>query len=230
MGLFIWDVEPSKIFLGDTPISKVFLWDTQIRPSEVPALCFTANTAGSKINMTKVWTPTDRSLETSTDGNTWTAYTFGTDITLTNVGDKVYWRSTSETDTWLSTSSSNYYKFVMSGSIKGSWDVTYLLNKNWGVSTIPNNYCFNRLFTGCSSLTQAPELPSTTLESNCYYYMFYWCTGLVQAPKLPATTLTNNCYYSMFQDCTWLTTAPELPATTLATYCYYYIFKKWSEV
>lgn len=32
MWLFLWDSEPSKIFVGDTPISKVFLWDTQIRP------------------------------------------------------------------------------------------------------------------------------------------------------------------------------------------------------
>lgn len=33
MGLFIWDAQPSKIFVGDTPISKCFLWDTQVRPS-----------------------------------------------------------------------------------------------------------------------------------------------------------------------------------------------------
>jgi len=33
MWLFLWDSEPSKIFVGDTPISKVFLWDTQVRPS-----------------------------------------------------------------------------------------------------------------------------------------------------------------------------------------------------
>ena len=33
MWLFIWDSQPSKIFVGDTPISKVFLWDTQVRPS-----------------------------------------------------------------------------------------------------------------------------------------------------------------------------------------------------
>jgi hypothetical protein len=33
MWLFVWDSEPSKIFVGDTAISKCFLWDTQIRPS-----------------------------------------------------------------------------------------------------------------------------------------------------------------------------------------------------
>ena len=54
----------------------------------------------------------------------------------------------------------------------------------------------------------------------CYSYMFYGCTSLTQAPKLPATTLAYGCYYYMFYNCTSLTTAPELPATTLATYCY----------
>ena len=33
MGLFLWDSEPSKIFVGDTAISKVFLWDAQVRPT-----------------------------------------------------------------------------------------------------------------------------------------------------------------------------------------------------
>jgi hypothetical protein len=33
MWLFLWDSEPSKIFVGDTPISKCFLWDTQVRPT-----------------------------------------------------------------------------------------------------------------------------------------------------------------------------------------------------
>ena len=33
MWLFLWDSEPSKIFVGDTPISKIFLWDTQVRPT-----------------------------------------------------------------------------------------------------------------------------------------------------------------------------------------------------
>lgn len=36
MWLFLWDSEPSKIFVGDTSISKVFLWDTQVRPSYTP--------------------------------------------------------------------------------------------------------------------------------------------------------------------------------------------------
>ena len=34
------------------------------------------------------------------------------------------------------------------------------------------NYCYNAMFYGCTSLTQAPALPATTLASYCYDYMF----------------------------------------------------------
>ena len=84
--------------------------------------------------------------------------------------------------------------------------------------------CYSSLFQGCTSLTQAPELPATTLASNCYSGMFYGCTSLTRAPELPATTLADFCYSSLFQGCTSLTQAPELPATTLASICYSSMF------
>ena len=80
--------------------------------------------------------------------------------------------------------------------------------------------CYAYMFYGCTSLTQAPALPATTLAVSCYAYMFYGCTSLTQAPALPATTLAVSCYYSMFYGCTSLTQAPALPATTLAVNCY----------
>jgi hypothetical protein len=60
------------------------------------------------------------------------------------------------------------------------------------------------MFYGCTSLTQAPELPATTLDNSCYNELFRGCTSLTQAPELPATTLESNCYYSMFLGCTSL--------------------------
>ena len=86
--------------------------------------------------------------------------------------------------------------------------------------------CYKYMFSGCSSLTQAPELPATTLAYGCYYCMFSGCASLTQAPALPATTLANSCYSSMFHGCTKLTQAPVLPATTLANYCYRSMFNK----
>ena len=85
--------------------------------------------------------------------------------------------------------------------------------------------CYRTMFSGCTSLTQAPALPATTLADYCYAYMFSGCTSLTQAPALPATTLASNCYYYMFFVCTSLTQAPALPATTLASNCYYNMFK-----
>jgi hypothetical protein len=80
------------------------------------------------------------------------------------------------------------------------------------------------MFSNCTSLTTAPELPATTLANGCYGSMFLQCTSLTTAPELPATALTPRCYYSMFNGCTNLITAPELPAETLANNCYERMF------
>jgi hypothetical protein len=39
-------------------------------------------------------------------------------------------------------------------------------------------------------------LPATTLSNNCYYYMFGY-TGLTEAPELPATTLAHSWFGSV---------------------------------
>ena len=95
-----------------------------------------------------------------------------------------------------------------------------------GNHPIMSDHCYNSMFQECDSLTQAPELPATTLTVSCYEYMFSGCKSLTQAPELPATTLANDCYRSMFAYCKSLTQIPELPATTLAVSCYEEMF--WS--
>lgn len=223
--------EPQKIYIWSTEIKAVYKWDTKVRPTwpDKDYLCFTANTAGSTVKLTKTWSPTSVTLETSTDWRTWTTYTIWDTITLTNVGDKVYWRNTSESDTKFSLSSNAVYKFSMTWSIAWSWDINFLLNKN-STTSLLWNYCFNSLFYGCASLTTAPKLPATTLTSYCYQHMFHDCSSLTTAPSLPATTLMWYCYYSMFQSCTGLTSLPKLPATTLTSYCYYRMFQSCSSI
>lgn len=194
-----------------------------------PALCFTANTAGSTVQLSRgtstSWSPYTVSLETSTDYQTWTNYSIDGKITLTNVWDKVWFRNKSETTTEFS-HTNWYWKFVMTWSIAWSWDVTYLLNKNW-TKTLSGltQGCLYGLFYWCTSLTTAPELPATTLSTHCYDNMFSWCTNLITAPELPATTLATYCYRYMFYWCTSLTTVPNLPATTLASNCYSRMFR-----
>ena len=89
-----------------------------------------------------------------------------------------------------------------------------------------NEQTFYSLFFNQSSLYDASllKLNAHNLANSCYSYMFQGCSSLTQAPELPATTLAQYCYSSMFQGCSSLTQAPELPATTLANYCYNYMF------
>ena len=164
-------------------------------------------------------------IRVSKDYKTWNDYTSGTEIEL-NPTDRVYIKSDYVKDT------GNNPRFVFNGDgaqlrargniaslIYGSNDA--YVNKY----TSTEEYCYNSMFRGCTSLTQASELPATTLASYCYNSMFNGCTSLTQAPELPATTLNDSCYNSMFYGCTSLTKAPELPATTLTWYCYNRMFE-----
>lgn len=91
--------------------------------------------------------------------------------------------------------------------------------------------CYYQMFSGCSELTQAPELPATKLYQNCYKSMFENCFNLVNAPtELPATTLAESCYDGMFFNCTSLVRAPYLPASQLEVTCYYQMFQYCSKL
>lgn len=91
-------------------------------------------------------------------------------------------------------------------------------------SVLQANSCCEGMFQYCTSLVTAPELPARYLANYCYVKMFQNCESLLNAPKLPATELEQSCYKMMFQHCESLVTAPELPATTLASYCYQEMF------
>ena len=52
------------------------------------ALCFTAKYNQSTIQLTKVGSPENINLQTSTDGKSWTRYTVGDTITVPNIGGK----------------------------------------------------------------------------------------------------------------------------------------------
>ena len=108
----------------------------------------------------------------------------------------------------------------------------YLFSGCTALSTAPElpamtlaDYCYYFMFNGCSSLTTAPKLSAMTLDVYCYAQMFLSCTSLTIAPALPATELKEACYYATFEGCTSLKTAPELNATTLVQGCYQKIFK-----
>ena len=78
---------------------------------------------------------------------------------------------------------------------------------------------FYGLFKSSTSLTDASGLllPATTLAEYCYQEMFSQCTSLTKAPVLPATTLVEYCYSNMFYRCTSLRSVTCL-ATDISAY------------
>ena len=199
---------------------------------------------------TKHW---DGTIEYFASDKTWTVWDGTT--TLSAVADDgeyiLYLRGTGNT---VITGSDSNYRWVFTGSdIKcignienlldyavvesgehptmASYCYYYMFNDCTSLTQAPalptmtlSNGCYQSMFQGCTSLTQAPELPATTLAKNCYMKMFFICKGLTQAPALPAMTLEESCYDNMFNNCTSLTQAPALPAMTLAKKCYFNMF------
>ncbi len=188
-------------------------------------LSFTATAASSSITLNKVGSPTSISLEYSPNKTAWIPYTIGETIPIAN-GNTVYLRKTANTvATQLSSSSSNYYKFVMTGSINGGGNIMSLLDKS-GVSTTVGNYCFYNLFRDCTVLKKSPKLSATSIGSYCYANMFYGCTSLLLSSELPATTLATYCYANMFYNCRVMINAPVLLATTIPAGSYYCMFQE----
>ena len=195
---------------------------TVVMPSVNP-LTFTSS-GETSISLIKNGSPDDISLEYKVNDGSWTNYTIGDAIALTN-GERVSFRAGSSGNSSFSRSYSGYHTFTVigDGTVAASGSIMSLLNQN-GSKTIPCRWCFYQLFDSCTCLTSAPELPATTLEAQCYMGMFTGCTSLTTAPELPATTLADNCYTEMFRGCTGLTSAPKLPATLLAYSCYSNMF------
>ena len=185
-------------------------------------LTFKATQDGSTVKLSKNGSP-DGAFQTSRDGgNTWTDYTIDTAIAL-NTGEEVSFRA--KADRTSAQTMYDYFYFKMTGKIEAWHNVMSLYRTNdFATYNTVVSYAFNELFDGCTSLTKAPVLPSTTLAPDCYDFMFSGCTSLTEAPALPATTLADSCYYGMFGGCTSLTKTPELLATTLTLHCYNAMF------
>ena len=186
----------------------------------------------------------DGTLEYSTNRTIWNE--LNTDA-ISSSGGKLYLRGSGNTKFYTS----NGVKFVLSAKAKCTGNIQTLLQYDNPPLAVGEN-CFRSLFAYCTNLTQAPELPATTLGRYSYSDMFYKCTNLIVAPsilpatiladfsyanmfarcsnlilppKISATTLAVSCCCSMFANCTNLTQAPALPATTLAEDCYNYMFE-----
>ena len=185
---------------------------SQLCADSTSPLNFTAVNGPATVKLGKGGSNPDAiSLQYSTDNcATWLDYTIGQDIQLAS-GAKVYFKATSSNANF-SKDINNCYRFDMTGTIAADGNIMSLLDATMQQTSVPD-YAFCRLFEGCSSLTQAPALPATTLAEGCYYCMFKGCTSLTQAPALPATILAVRCYENMFLSCYSLIVNTEGPGT-----------------
>ena len=216
-------VEPEYFYIesltdGNTVSLNTSLTDTSHSQYLTPTVQFSTN----KQNWTTVtfdWSTTgDKNIDIST---------------VLNTGDKIYFRNDTGKFNYVNSGSSySTIKFSTTKNANAGGDIRTLANYRDVETSSMTKGMFSNLFNGNTYIVDASNLrlPFTTLTDFCYYRLFYGCTSLTTAPALPAKTLTTNCYQQLFYGCTKLTTAPALPATTLANYCYNGIFKNCSSL
>src|SRR5574344_579996 len=165
---------------------------------------------------------------TSTDGINWSGTLGdGTTGTIPANG-KLYIKNTSETPESLQgeSLSSNYtpvFEFTSHVSLGG--DFRYIMCNDISNVTNESGTSYSNFFIGNGNIISAKNLIIPIVTGyECYFDMFNRCTSLTEAPYLPATTLSDRCYSDMFNGCTSLTKAPNLPATTLVDRCYSNMF------
>ena len=210
----------SKILIAQEYQERRTLWEYQFGPNNPSILTFTAEEPNSKISLVGN-SSYNVKLAYSLNNLPWKEYTIGTVLDL-NKDEYVFFKALEDVGGF--SSSIGYYRFQMEGKISASGNVMWLVDPTGESKTIPCEKCFQNLFSGCSTLTTAPELPATTLASYCYGGMFSGCRSLSAAPQLPATQLASYCYHIMFKSCSSLLAAPRLPATQLTEGCYYHMF------
>ena len=189
----------------------------------IPYVTFTAG-AEQKFKMTTSGNYTISNLQYSVNNGKWQDVVANTEITFGGENGDLRLRGTNPYGTANHFGAYSTITFTKDAPVACTGDIRTLLDwNNYNkVETYHAKFCY--LFSECSVLTSAPELPAETLANYCYYRMFINCSNLTSAPVLPAETLAENCYHGMFTNCSNLTSAPVLPAETLADFCYQDMF------
>jgi len=156
------------------------------------------------------------------NGSTWTEITSvasGTPISV-SAGDKVLFKgnnaqyaSAKDTGSCFSGGTAQYNAYGNVMSLIGGDNFT-------GLTAFTQDWALHNLFSK-SKVVSAKNLilPVVTLTNCCYRGMFANATGLTEAPEIPATTLATSACCYMFENCA-ITKAPELLALTVPSFCY----------
>ena len=149
----------------------------------------------------------DNALYYSKDnGTTWSEPSVNITLSV-NEGDKVLWKGQTSSKRFYGIGTfggGTDVRYTVEGNVMSLLFRDHFKEQT---SLEYKSYAFHRLFFLNKNITSAENLslPATTLaELQCYAYMFSGCTSLVTAPELPATTLADSCYSGMFYGCTKL--------------------------
>ena len=168
-----------------------------------------------------------KTIEYSIDGGAWTSITSTSEgATISAVqGNSVRVRGTNTTYATSKDAYSGFEGGTAIYDIEGN--IMSLLHGDdfSGITTLPDgDYIFCSLFKKAPVISaKYLILPATTLKNYCYRSLFSYCTMLIKAPELPAMTLAKGCYWYMFEQCA-ITKAPTLNASTLVNECYGHMF------
>ena len=267
-----WELKGDPI-AGDYVIKSNVYLKANYKP--IKDGCITITTREDDIAIT--FSP-NNSLKISTDGINWKEIKSDNDniVTLEHAGDQIYVKRELETaiasnEAIFSANKAHNISGNLKYIVNGITDIpecalekcfygdAYLMSaKNLNLGDMkPSSYCYSRMFSDCSKLVSAPELPSTTLAESCYSNMFencralkdgpkelpaktafklcynamfLKCSSLLEAPIICAETLEESCYDNMFGDCSSLIKAPDLPVENLSTSCYAGMFTRCSSL
>ena len=240
MSLNISGYNISDIYVGDDKIDKIFVGEDlvyssgpqvkkyfgfQIDDPTKTAMVGFSRVIDSDADPSQFSTVYDPSFSYSFDRVNWVSYTLGSDISIGSgcPSDTVYFKTNSDdTSMWNDSYYGNKYyytsirAFIKNNNVSAIGNVMALRFTNPSAADSLSNVskAFTKLFSECTKLTTAPELPAVSVGFSAYEHMFSGCTSLTTAPELPASLDSGafNCYANMFSGCTSLTTAPELPS------------------
>jgi len=158
---------------------------------------FEAVEAGAIVSMSTQGLAPSVSLRYSTDGGeNWHDFTVGsTSISLSNIGDRVYFKANNSNTNFAISTNYNYFKTSKNVNVGGN--IMYLLNGETPGLAFSERYSLCKLFTSTNIIsTSELRLPATTLQSSCYKQMFLNCTNLASVTMLATDVTATNCLQS----------------------------------
>lgn len=152
---------------------------------------FTAE-AEQKFKMTTSGNYTISGLQYSVKNGKWQDVVANTEITFGGENGDLRLRGTNHRGTANHSADYSTITFTKDAPVACTGDIRTLLDWNNYNTVETQNARFCYLFSGCSVLTSAPELPATVLAESCYAGMFSGCVKLSSVTMLaPSDQITS---------------------------------------